>query len=106
MVEPGKFLLPEDGRSFVFYFTSWRRINDFRIDFGSQTGEYFVEIKYFDQELFRGRTSNEAKSIPLSSPPVYSLKKKNLHRMSIYLERKSGVLTQESPYIFSIIPFS
>jgi hypothetical protein len=104
MVEPGKFVLPEDGRSYVFYFTSWREIDRFQIKFGSDGGEYAVDLKYFDEEFFRGTTNREVRSIILPSRPSYRLRNTNLYRISIFLEKKSGIPASENPYLFSISP--
>jgi len=106
MVEPGKFYLPEDNRPYVFYFTSWREIKKFQIDFGSLEGDYYVNIRLFDLELFQGKTGKEIKTLSLPSPPLYRLKNTNLYRLSIYLEKKSEVSTAKNPYLFSILPFS
>jgi len=106
MKEPGKFYLPEDKRPYIFYFTSWRKIKKFQIDFGSLEGDYYVEIRLFDLDLFQGKTAKEIRTINFPSPPLYRLKNKNLYRISIYLENKSDVSTADNPYIFSILPFS
>lgn len=106
MIEPGKLYLPEDNRPYIFYFTSWRKIKKFQIDFGSFESDCDVEIKFFDFMLFQGNTAEEIKTIRFPSPPSYRLKNTNLYRISIYLEKKSGVLNSKNPYIFSILPFS
>jgi len=104
MIEPGKFLLPDDNRAYVFNFTSWRRIEKFRLDFGSLKGDYCVKIKYFDSELFQGYTNREIKTLYFSPSPSYRLKQSNMYRISIYLEKRSGPMTHEDPYVFSILP--
>ena len=106
MVEPGKFDLPQDNRPYIFHFSSWRKINKLQIDFGSLEGEYYVEVKYFDQELFKGNTSRELRTVTLSEAPPYHLKNTHLYRISIYLENRSEVRTSAFPYHFSIIPLS
>jgi len=106
MIEPGKIYLPEDNRPYIFYFTNWRKIKKFQIDFGSLEADCTVEIKFFDFMLFQGNTAEEIKTIRFPSPPSYRLKNTNLYRISIYFEKKSGVLNSKNPYIFSILPFS
>ena len=106
MKEPGKFYLPKDKRPYIFHFTSWREVKEFQIEFGSLEGEYFVEIKFFDQELFKGKTVKEIRTLSLPSPLRYRLKNTNLYRISIYLERKSEGSTRKHPYFFSITPLS
>jgi len=106
MIEPGKFDLPEDNRAYVFDFTSWHKIKKFQIDFGSLEGNYYVEIRFFDLELFKGETKKEIKTLDVLSPPLYRVKNRNFYRVSIYLEKRSDVLTFENPYLLSILPFS
>lgn len=104
MTEPGAFLLPQDNRDYVFFFTSWRKIDGFRITFGSTAGEYDVRVGYFDAVLFEGRTSQEIKSLEIDDPPAYKLKNTHLYQVSIHPERKSAVSTFRHPYRLSIIP--
>ncbi|MHB8095411.1 MAG: hypothetical protein ACYDH0_10780, partial [Candidatus Aminicenantales bacterium] len=105
-VEPGRFLLPEDGRAYVFSFTSRRRLEDLRFEFGSGSGAYEVEVDYFDQPLFGGRTDGEFRTLDLPSPPPYRFKGAYLYMMTIRLDRRSGPGTAEAPYLFRIVPAS
>jgi len=102
MSEPGKFLLLEDNRPYNFYFTSWRKIENLQIEFGSLEGNYSLDLSLFDHKFFTETTAKEIKSKVFFSPPLYRLRKTNLYRISIYLENKSEVLTGEKPYLFSI----
>lgn len=106
MIKPGQFHFPADNREYIFYFTSWRKINKFNLDFGSLEGDYYVEINFFDKELFRGKTSGEIKTLTIPKPLSFPFKKTNLYRVSIYLERKSAVSMLKHPYFFAIVPFS
>jgi hypothetical protein len=104
MTKPGQFHLPEDSRSYVFYFTSWRKIHAFRIDFGTRAGTFDVDLDIFDMELFRGEIPKKTAALHLPSPPSYRLKKTHLYRISIYLEKTSGLITREKPFVLSILP--
>ncbi|MBN1272433.1 MAG: hypothetical protein JXB26_09190 [Candidatus Aminicenantes bacterium] len=104
MPRPGTFILPQDNRSYVFFFTSWREIKSFQIRFGSSAGDYDVRVGYFDAVLFQGRTSKEIKTLYLAGPPSYKLKSTNLYQVNIHLERKSAISTFQNPYHFSVIP--
>jgi hypothetical protein len=106
MIKPGQFHFPADNREYIFYFTSWRKINKFNLDFGSLEGDYYVEINFFDKELFRGKTSGEIQTLTIPKPLSFPFKKTNLYRVSIYLERKSAVSMLKHPYFFAIVPFS
>ena len=104
MTNPGVFDLIEDNRLYSFYFSSWRELSDLHLDFGSERGVYAADIKYFDQTIFQGQTSAEIKRLRFLPVPPYNLKNQNLYHISIFLENKSDVDTQKSPYRFSILP--
>jgi hypothetical protein len=106
MTEPGQFLIPSDGREYVFYFTSWRKMNEIQLDFGSLEGDYYVEVRFFDLELFRGETSGEIRTLILSQPEFYPHRQTHLYRVSVYLERRSSVSISRHPFRFSIAPQS
>jgi hypothetical protein len=103
MTSPGVFNLIEDNRLYSFYFSSWRELPDLHLDFGSEKGVYAAEIKYFDQDIFRGQTRAEFKALRFPPVPPYTLKNQNLYHISIFLENRSDINTQESPYRFSIL---
>ena len=104
MPSPGHFELPRDKRSYVFYFSSWRPLEDFSINFGSMDGVFEADIQYFDQPLFKGEISNEMKSVPVSTSAYYRYKKLYLYRLSIELHRTSGVIAYTNPFLFSLGP--
>jgi hypothetical protein len=98
---PGQFHLPRDKRTYVFYYTSWRPLDEFLLNFGSLDGEFDVDIKYFDLSLFKGTVSKEMKSIQVSPSAFYRFKKRYLYRLSIELHRTSGVIAYTNPFLFS-----
>lgn len=104
LVEPGVFHLPRDNRPYIFHFTSWRKIKEFRIDFGSEEGIFEVKLSFFDQILYNGETTHTIKTLLFSPPSSYRYKNSNLYRLSIFLKRKSGVIAFSKPFLFSILP--
>ncbi len=104
MREPGKFYLFRDNRSFKFHFTSWREIQKMKIEFGSLEGDYEVELRFFDEILFKGKTTKEIKTLVYPSLPPYHLKKMYLYSLRLNLKNISDVYTPENPYFFSILP--
>jgi hypothetical protein len=106
MTEPGRFRIPSDGREYVFHFTSWRKIDEITLDFGSLEGDYYVEVRCFDLDLFRGETSREIRTLTLTQPEHYAHRQTHLYRFSIYLERRSSVSISRYPYRFSLTPVS
>lgn len=106
MVEPGKFHLPRDNRAYVFHFTSWQKLKEIRLEFGSSEGVFEVEMHLFDEILFKGETSHNIATLQLPAPGSYRLKNTNLYRLSIHLIRKSGAIAFSKPYLFSIQPIT
>ncbi len=106
MPEPGKFQLPRDNRAYVFYFRSWKKLEELRIDFGSTEGVFDVDIQLFDQILFKGKTSKNIQSLQRPTPSFYRLKNTYLYRVSIRLRRRSGAIAFSKPYFFSIQPIT
>jgi hypothetical protein len=104
MIKPGIFQLPRDSRPYIFHLTSWRKINNFRIDFGSQEGTFEVSLRFFDQILYQGETTHAIKSLHFSPPSSYPFKNSNLYRLSIYIKKKTGVIAFSKPFLFKIIP--
>ncbi|MFB0564207.1 MAG: hypothetical protein ACETWK_00840 [Candidatus Aminicenantaceae bacterium] len=105
MEEPGKFYLTrENSHSYVFHFTSWRKIREMRIKFGSLAGNYKVDLRLFDKVLFRGNTSSEVRQMNYTLPPSYRYKRINLYRITLYLEEASDISTAKNPYVFSLQP--
>ncbi len=104
MQEPGKFILPQANRDYVFYFTSWRKISKFHLELGSDLGTYDVRVQYFDKELFKGTTEGEILSLEFIPSSSYPLNKHHLYRISLSLKNLSGISTHQHPYRFTIIP--
>lgn len=106
MEEPGKFLLPRDNRAYIFHFTSWQKIKELNLRFGSLDGAFDVEVRSFDRVLFQGEVPHRIESLRLPSPSSYRFKNTNLYRLGIYLEKKSGVIAFTKPFLFSLQPIT
>ena len=104
MVEPGAFELVESDRAYSLYFSSLREIEELILEFGSAMGTYEIELKYFDSVLFKGKTTEEIKSLRLSPVNSYRLGKKNLYNINIHLESDSNVSAAAFPYRMTITP--
>ena len=103
-VEPGKFLLPEDDRSYIFWFSSWREFRRMEMEFGSLEGDYEVEIGLFDRPLFQGETRRETRSLELPNPPRYVCRGARYYRVTISITKRFEVSTARNPYLFSLVP--
>jgi len=104
MREQGEFNLLEDNRFYNFDFTSRKKIQNLRIEFGSSAGDYELGLALFDQHVLTEKTAKEVKTIRLHAPPSYRLKNGQLYRISIYLRNLSDTVTNLNPYSFSITP--
>jgi len=102
--EPGRFLLPQDGRSYIFTFQTLEPLSELRFDFGSEASVDKVEIRYFDQTAYVGRTARRMKAIQIPARPAYKFKTTWLYWVTIAVERTEGPPPAESPYIFSLLP--
>jgi hypothetical protein len=102
MPQPGQFRFPSDRREYVFYFTSWRKLDSLKLDFGALEGDYSVTITLFDKEVFQGTSSSGIQTLTLSNPVFYPYKSRWLYRLSIYLERITAVSMIDNPFHFSI----
>jgi len=103
---PGQFQLPRDQRSYVFYFTSWQPVDQMSIEFGSADGTFDVQIQYFDEILFEGKTRLEKTSLDFSSEYHYRFKNRFLYRLSIDLKKEDGLIAYTHPYTFNLVPKS
>ncbi len=106
MEEPGKFLLPRDNRAYIFHFTSWQKIKELILHFGSLEGTFEVEVRFFDVILFKGEIADRIVSLSFSSSSCYRFKNSNLYRLSIHLKKKSGTIAFSKPFLFSIQPIT
>jgi hypothetical protein len=104
MTTPGVFDLVEENRLYSFYFSTWRKLHDLRLDLGSERGVYWAEIRYFDKIIFQGETKERSKTLRFPPVPPYKLKNQHLYHISIYLKNKSDAVTAKFPYRFSILP--
>lgn len=104
MRNPGEFHLSKSSYEYTFRFTSWREIEKLKLKFGALNAVYKVKIKLFDLTIFEGSTSDEIKTLVITTPPRYRYKNTNLYILSIGLEYSSGTLVTENPYFLFIYP--
>lgn len=102
--EPGRFIITKDRHRLDLHFTSWRKLENLRVDFGSREGEYRVLLLLFDEKVYEGVVSEELKSFLLPSPPSYRYKQTNLYRLSVEIENRSEVSTAEFPFLLTLQP--
>ncbi len=104
MRNPGEFHLSKSSHHYRFQFTSWKQIEKLELEFGTLEGVCKVKIKLFDLLLFEGNTSNEIRTLEVTTPPHYRYKNTNLYLLSVDLHYISGTPLTEKPYFLSIYP--
>ena len=104
MRDAGHLLIHKDNHVYVLPFSSWRQIEKMKIQFGSLEGKYKVEIRLFDQMLFKGIADNEIRTLIYPSPPFYRFKNTHLYSLTCKLENLSDTDTAERPFSLNVIP--
>jgi hypothetical protein len=102
--EPGRFTITKDVHALDLHFTSWREIENLKIEFGSLAGKYQVNLKLFDQEIFAGIINKKMETLVKSSLPRYRFKNTNLYRLSIAIKNLSDISTAENPFLLTLQP--
>jgi hypothetical protein len=102
MVEPGRFRLREDGRSYRFYMTTEQPVEELRISLGSTQGDYDYSISLFDEVLVRGKTVREIQELRLPGPPRYRLGKESFYTIILELGKDTRIRPELNPYLFSL----
>jgi hypothetical protein len=102
--EPGRFTITKDDHAVDLYFTSWRKIEKLKIEFGPSAGDYQVNLRFFDQQLFSGVVSQEMETLVQSSPPHYRYKNTNLYMVSIEIKNLSDYPAAENPFLLILQP--
>ncbi|NOR16068.1 MAG: hypothetical protein GQ544_10200 [Candidatus Aminicenantes bacterium] len=104
MQEPGEFQLIEDDRVYTFNFTSWRAFQNIEFWFGSETADYSVELKLFDEILYTGQVEREIQSLVSPQPPSYLYRNVNFYQVKLRIKRLTPPSLAQDPFYFAIIP--
>jgi hypothetical protein len=102
--EPGRFTITKDDHTLDLHFTSWREIENLKIEFGSLAGKYRVNLRFFDQEIFSGIINRKMETFVKTSPPRYNYKNTNLYKLSIAIKNLSDIPTAENPFLLILQP--
>ncbi|MBS3818156.1 hypothetical protein KGY73_01420 [bacterium] len=104
MKKPGEFHLTHSPYTYHFHFTSWRKIKKIRLQWEAERGEYKVELKLFDKNLYKGKTSQKLQKFVSFSPPFYPYKNTHLYRISLHLKKLSDTPMPQPPFSFHLYP--
>ncbi len=104
VVKPTGELYLHVPKRYTFLFGSRRPLEEVRIAYGSEKGEYGLAARFFDLPLFEDRTILEKKEFLLEPPAAYRVKGLYLYEISVDLTKYSTENMQVDPYFFSITP--
>jgi hypothetical protein len=102
LVKPAQFLLREDNRTYRFYWTTGKPIEELGVTLGSTFGEYDYALKIFDATLFQGRTAGDLQSFRIPLPPHYKLGLKSFYVIFLDLGKGSVTTGDQRPFQFEI----
>lgn len=104
VVKPAGGLYLHAPKRYRFLFSSRRPLDEVRIAYGSEKGEYGIAARFFDLPLFEDRTILENKEFILAPPASYRVKGLYLYEIGVDLVKYSTENMQIDPYFFSITP--
>jgi hypothetical protein len=102
MIEPGRFRLREDGRSYRFYMTTEQPVEELRVSLGSTQGDYDYSISLFDEVLVQDKTVREIQELRLPRPPRYRLGRESFYTIILELGKDARIRPELNPYLFSL----
>ncbi len=91
-------------KRYTLLFGSRRPLDEVRIAYGSEKGEYGVTARFFDLPLFEDLTILERKEFLLEPPAAYRVKGIYLYQLEVDLVKYSTENMQIDPFFFSIAP--
>ena len=104
VVKPTGELYLHTPKRYRFLFSSRRPLDEVKIAYGSEKGEYGVTARFFDLPLFEDRTILERKEFVLAPPAFYRVKGFYLYEIEVDLVKYSTESMQIDPYFLSITP--
>ncbi|MBN1272441.1 MAG: hypothetical protein JXB26_09230 [Candidatus Aminicenantes bacterium] len=99
----GDFYLHYD-KTYTMLFSSRKPLENITLEFGSEKGEFDIEMEFFDLPLYRGKTDHEIREINFTPEAFYPLKKLCLYQINISLKQLSDELLLRHPFYLRIIP--
>ena len=102
--ESGDFYLHLE-KPYRFLFGSRKSLERLKLRFGSEMGEYGLELEQFDLPLWQGETRGEVKEIEFSPAAAYRFRNLFLYEIDLRLSHRSGESMQLDPFLFQILPW-
>jgi len=91
-------------RKYTFLFASRKKLEKLRLRFGSEVGEYQVQLYFFDQPLFQGRLQKKIDEISLRPWPSFLWKNFHLYELKLNLTHLSSESMKRYPFFIQIYP--
>jgi hypothetical protein len=85
-------------------FSSRRKLDQVKVAYGSEKGEYEVRARFFDLPLFEDRTVLQKKEISVTPPSYYLRNGLYIYEIDVEIKNHSTENMQNDPYFFSIKP--
>jgi hypothetical protein len=76
-----------------------------KLRFGSETGEYELEIRQFDLPLWKGNTAFEVKEIVFRPSAAYELGNLKIYEIELRLVHLSAESMLTDPFLFQVLPW-
>ena len=104
VVKPTGGLYLHAPKHYRFLFSSRRPLDEVKIAYGSEKGEYGIAARFFDLPLLEDRTILEKKEFVLEPPTVYRVRGLYLYEIEVDLVKYSTESMQIDPYFLSMTP--
>jgi hypothetical protein len=102
--ESGDFYLHLE-KPYRFLFGSRRELQKVKLRFGSEAGEFDLEIRQFDLPLWKGGTRGEIKEMEFSPAAAYRFRNLFFYEIDLRLVHRSAESMQLDPFLFQVLPW-
>ena len=102
--ESGDFYLHLE-KPYKFLFGSRKSLERVKLRFGSNNGQYDVDIRQFDLPLWRGKANGEVKEIDFDPAAAYRFRNLFLYEIDLRLSHRSGESMLVEPFLFQVMPW-
>ena len=104
MIKPPGDLYLHLEKDYKILFSAKTRFDRLTLEFGSESGDYEIMIRWFDRPVFEGRVDRAIRSIDMATPAFYPLRNLCLHEFDVRVKKLSGENMLRNPVLFRIIP--
>ena len=92
-------------KPYTFLFSSRSPLENLRLAFGSDKGEYAVRLRLFDLPLLETRTSRETREYIFEPKVFYRVRNLYVYELGVGLEHLSTESMQLDPFLFQVTPW-